>query len=156
MVRANFSVSNFVVQLQDIWNSEGRDFLDLKIDETNTWPHFSMIGKREGTPVISGHFVEGGTSFWQVSNAGRETFTGNDRSCAEFMNDIRTVVGVLVLKGCTETVWIDHAGLLVIAMVTIEIDSRSIIFGGTPAFWKRGLIEKSIEYSPYRSLRRPE
>ena len=151
MTKATFSVSTFVMQLEDIWNSEGRDVLDLKIDETNTWPHFTLTGKRERTPVIKGHFVEGGASFWQISDAGRETFTGDDRSCAEFINDIRAAVGVLVVKGCTETRWTDHAGLLINATITIEIDSRKIFFGDTPAFWRRGLTEDSIEYLPYRS-----
>lgn len=136
-----------------MWNSEGRDVLVLNVDETNTWPHFTLAGKREGGLglTIKGHFVEGGTSYWQISDSGRETFTGNNRSCTDFVGDIRAVVRVLVVSGCTETRWTDDNGVLVNAMIAIEIGSKTIIFGDTPAFWRRSLMENSIEYPPYRS-----
>lgn len=138
MTKATFSVSNFILELGNIWNSEGRDVLRLNIDETGTWPQFTLTGTRGGTPIITGHFVEGDTSYWQISDSGREAFTGDGRSCAEFISDIRAVVRVLVVAGCTETRWIDQAGLLINAMISIGVNGREIPFGNTPAFWKGG------------------
>lgn len=152
MTKTTFSVSTFIKELENIWNSEGRDVLVLNIDETGIWPHFTMTGTREGTPAIKGHFVEGGTSYWQIGDSGREVFTGDDRSCVDFITEIRTVVHVLVVTGCTEIRWINQAGLLINAMIAIEVGSRKILFGDTPAFWKSGLIKNSIVYPPYRSV----
>jgi len=152
MTNPDFSISTFIQELENIWNGEGRDLFVLNIDDSKTWPHFTISGKREGTPIVKGHFVEGGTSYWQISDSGRERFTGNDHSCVEFINEMKATIHVLVTTGCTETRWTDQGGNLVNSTIVMEVSGKEIIFGDPPAFWRRGLIEESITYAPYRSI----
>jgi hypothetical protein len=148
MEKRDFTVNDFVGELQSICGSEPPCSFSLRVESEQRWPHFNISSDRGGTPSVQGYFVESGTSFWQISNSGREVFTGDFSSSTRFIEEIRTVIQVLRTEGCIETRWSENSGKVVRSIIRIEGLGSEIIFGKAPHFWS-DLIEEKIRFEPF-------
>jgi hypothetical protein len=150
MTKNLLSENNFIVQLRHICEAQSADGLSLDIDTSKTWPHFRITCSKQHTTRIEGFYVENGDSFWRVSESGREQFTGNASSARRFLDDIASVIHVIVENGCSETQWKNQTGNLARSEIIIRANGRRLIFGKSPAFWQRGLVKEQIAYVPCR------
>ncbi len=151
MTKAIFAVSDFIRELTTIRENKSYAGLLLNIDEGKTWPHFSISCDHANTPLVTGYFVESGTSYWQISDSGREVFTGSGTSSLQFINEIRAVLHVLNTAGCTETRWSNQGGQLIGSSITIATLPKELLFGERPSFWRINLVKQQIRFAPYDS-----
>ena len=149
MSKRSFAVGDFIRELENMCTAEDGECVLLSIDNSRTWPHFSISGQRADTPTLNGFFVEGGTSFWQINTSGRETFTGDYPSSALFIEEMREVIHVLARTGCAEIRWRDEQRSLVGSMIKIEILGKVIVFGKAPFFLETALVEELFDFDPY-------
>jgi hypothetical protein len=148
MSRDCISASDFINRLRHICQSEGADSLVLNVDDSKTWPHFCISCKRENAAIVRGYYVENGESFWQISESGREVFTGDASSSEAFLEDVHAVIHILVTSGCTETKWKRKNGRLVRSLICIRANGKEMIFGKPPSFWQRMLVKEQRAFVP--------
>lgn len=129
-----FTAEAFIDQLTGICKLEEVDCISLEIDNSNRWPHFRISGHNPRSPAIKGYFVERGTSYWEIDDSGRESYTGDYASSIQFVEDLKAVIHVLATAGCIEKKWNDQKGKLVCSSIEIVTSGRKIVFGKVPSF----------------------
>ncbi len=148
MTNAYVSTDNFLRRLLHICESENSDCFSLGVDDSETWPRFKIFGGDRNCPALQGYFVEQGSSFWQVSESGREVFTKDQSSLELFYEDIKEVIHTLATKGFVEERWRNSSGKVVRSLARITVPDGAVIFGKPPSVWMRDLHRERVVFAP--------